>query len=366
MPASADPLGVPMRGTARWWLFVFVVAVLTAALGTVGWIGTRESRGAPVTASRPLAVVLLPDVGRSTLVVVDLLAGTVVRRIGLRSTATDIAVDASSGLVVGAQSGGFGPDVDRAASLTDVRAGTVRYVELPSYDPGDVACAAGRAFLLHSTVEASGAVFSVVDVAGARVAATGNVPGPPGLWTSGAGAVWATCEDTFGERSLCRLDPGTFARSTFRLGTVRPMGLAEADGRPLVLGSDGTGTVVAVDPEDGAVEASAPVIGLLQAPRRAVQVGRSLVVGDWSGDEPEGRALRRLDAGTLRDLGPLRVDGVPCALAAWDGRLLVVDRERGRLLVIDPESGRARSVIELGESGLVFSDVVVVGAGEEG
>ena len=30
-------------------------------------------------------------------------------------------------------------------------------------DPGDVACVDGRAFLLHSTVEASGTVFSVVD-----------------------------------------------------------------------------------------------------------------------------------------------------------------------------------------------------------
>jgi hypothetical protein len=90
-------------------------------------------------------------------------------------------------------------------------------------------------------------------------------------------------------------------------------------------------------------------------------VGERLVVGDWSGDEPEGRLLHLLDASTLRDLGALPVEGIPCALAAWEDRLLVVDRERGRLLVIDPASGRTLSAIELGQEDLVFSDVVVVG-----
>lgn len=352
-----------MPGAARPWLFVGVIVALAVALGAVAVIGWRGSDAPSGAASGPLAVVLLPDVGRSTLVVVDLRTGAVARRVALRSTATDIAVDASSGLVVAAQSGGFGPDVDSAASLTDVRTGAVRYVELPVIDPGDVVCAGGRAFLLHSVVEASGTVFSAVDIAGARLAGTGNVPGPPGQWGSAGGAVWTTGEGPGGGRLLCRIDPATLSMSSFALGTMRPMGLAESAGRPVVLGSDRVGAAAVIDPLDGSLETSVSVPGLLQAPRRAVQVGARFAVGDWSGDEPEGRALRLLDAVTLHDLGPLRVDGIPCALAAWGERLLVVDREGGRLLVIDPSSGRVLSSTDLGEPGLVFSEVVVVGAG---
>jgi len=353
-----------MSGAARPLLFASVGVVLTVALGTVATIGWRAPDTVPAASSGPLAVVLLPDVGRSTLVVVDLRKGVIARRVVLRSAATDIAVDASSGLVVGAQSGGFGPDVDLAASLTDVRSGAVRYVDLPVIDPGDVACAGGRAFLLHSVVEASGTVFSAVDIGAATVAATGNVPGPPGQWASAGGAVWATGEGTAGAPVLRRIDPRTLSVSAFALGGLQPMGLAESDGRPVVLGSDGAGPVAAaVDPLDGSPDASAPVVGLLRAPRRAAQVGERLVVGDWSGDDPEGRSLRMLDAATLRDLGPVPIDGVPCALAAWGERLLVVDRVGGRLLVIDLASGRTLSAIRLGETNLVFSEVVVVEGG---
>jgi len=102
-------------------------------------------------------------------------------------------------------------------------------------------------------------------------------------------------------------------------------------------------------------------VGLARSPSRAVEVGGRLVVGDWSGDGPEGRALRLLEATTLHDLGPLSVDGIPCALAAWGDRLLVVDRERGRLMVVDPVTARTTAAIDLGERDLVFTDVVVVG-----
>jgi hypothetical protein len=341
-------------------------------LGTVGWLGWRRPADAPALSSGPLAVVLLPDTSGSTLVVVDLLAGTVARRVGLRSTVTDIAVDASSGLVVAAQAGGFGADADRAASLTDARSGAVRYVELPYVDPGDVACVGGQAFVQHAIVDTSGTVFSVVDIAAARVVAIGHVPGPPGLWTSAAGAVWATGEDAVGEPSLRRIDSRTAAVSAFALGGPSPTGLGETHGRPLVLAANDSGAPVAtgrlavIDPADGSRVASATVTGLAQSPRIAVQVGERLVVGDWSGDEPEGRLLRVLDASTLRDLGALPVEGIPCALAAWEDRLLVVDRERGRLLVIDPASGRTLAAIGLGQEDFVFSDVVVVGENSSG
>jgi hypothetical protein len=311
-------------------------------------------------------VVLVPDAGRSTLVVVDLQAGAVARRVGLRSTVTDIAVDASSGIVVGAQAGGLGADADRVASLTDARSGVVRYVELPIPDPGDVACTDGLAFMLHSTVDMSGTVFSVVDVAAASVEASGHVPGFPGPWVSAGGAIWTAGEDAVGAPSLRRLDPRSLSVTPFALGDLVPAALTAAGGRPLVLGALGaeeaSGVVALVDPSDGSVLATASPVGLVRAPRIATQVGQRLVIGDWSGDPPESRALRVLDSATLRDLGALPVDGVPCALAAWGDLLLVVDREDGRLLVMDPASGRTLSAIDLGRSDLIFSDVVVVDA----
>ncbi len=357
-----------MHGGAKTWLLIGGVAALVAALGSVGLLGLRRPAGEPGSVPPgPLAVVLLPRAAGSRLVVVDLPSARVVRRVELRSLATDIALEASSGLVVGAQAGGLGPAIDRAASLTDVRSGTVRYVDLPTIDPGDVACAGGRALLLHSTVDSSGAVFSVVDVAAGRVVGAGHVPGPPGLWASAAGAVWSTGEDAAGQPSLRRIDPRDLTVSTSALDRLTPTGLAVAGGRPLVLGSEGAGRedprgiAAVIAPNDGSVTATGVVTGLARSPMRATQVRGRLVVGDWTGDEPEGRVLRVLDVATLRDIGPLRVDGVPCALATWGDRLLVVDRQRGRLLVVDPVSGRTESEIDLGQRDLVFSDVVVVG-----
>jgi hypothetical protein len=355
-----------MQGGGRTWLLVGGVVALVVALGSVGWLGLQRSAGVPAVSSGPLAVVLLPRADGTRLAVVDLTTSRVVRRVELRSLATDIAVDASSGLVVCAQAGGLGPAVDRAASLTDVRTGTVRYVALPAVDPGDVACVDGRAYLLHSTVDASGTVFSVVDVASARVTGSGHVAGPPGLWASAAGAVWTTGDGAGGRSTLRRIDPASLSVSTFGLGALAPTGLVEEGGHPLVLGTDDAGgrpgraAVVAIDPARGTAVAMGTVAGLARSPQRAVRVGARLVVGDWNGDDPETRALRRLDGSTLRDLGPVPIDGVPCALAAWGDRLLVVDREGGRLLVVDPATGRTASAIDLGEKDLVFSDVVVV------
>jgi len=223
---------------SRAWLLAGGVAALAASLGSVCWIGLQRPADASVVQSGALAVVLLPRADGSRLAVVDLANARVVRRIELRSLATDIAVDTSSGVVVGAQAGGFGPAIDRAASLTDVRTGTVRYVDLPVVDPGDVACVDGRALLLHSTLKASGTAFTVVDVASGRVTGSGNIPGPPGLWASAAGAVWSTGEDSTGRPSLRRVDPRSLSVSAFGLGGFLPTGLVEAGGRPLGVGMD--------------------------------------------------------------------------------------------------------------------------------
>lgn len=355
---------------ARACLLAGVVTALAVALAIAGWIGWRQPGQAPLVPRGPLAAVLLPDVGSSALIVVDLGASRVVRRIALRSTVTDIALDASSGVVVAAQAGGFGADVDQAVSLTDPRTGAVRYVGLPAPDPGELACIDGRAYALHGVVEASGTVVSVVDVGAARVVATGNVAGPPGLWTPSGGALWTTA-DTLGSLSrVRRITPQGLSVRTLSVGTILPQGLSDIGGRLLIMGARGAddpaGAVAFVSAEDGAVEVSATVVGLTRAPCAAVRVGTRLLVGDWNGEEPETRALRALDAMTLKDLGEIAVDGIPCAIAAWEDRLVAVDRERGRLLTIDPVSGEVLASVDLGARGLVYSDVVVIDAPKAG
>lgn len=352
-----------MRVRGMWWLLVGGVALFAVALGGVARLAGRTARPAP-RISGPLAVVLLPSLDGSELAVADLRAGRVVRRIRLRSLATDISVDTSNGLVVGAQSGGIGSDADDAVSITDVRSGRVRYVKLPVTDPGDVVCVGGRALALHSVIEASGSVVTVVDVATARVVGSGHIADCTGLWSRAGGALWTTT----GARvpALTRVGPDGCEAGAALRGGPAVFGVADSVGRVAALGPAGPGhaanegLVRLLDPVRSSVVASAQVTGLDRAPRQAVAVGNRLLVGDWSGDEPEGRALEAFDAATLRPLGTLQLDGTPCALAAWRDRLLAVDRVAGRLLVIDPTDGRTLRAIDLGSDGLVFSDVVVI------
>lgn len=354
-----------MRAREKRLLLIGGLALFAVALLAVGRIAARTLQP-ELRSEGSLAVVLLPAIDGSELAVVDPDAGRVVRRVRLRSLATDIAVDASSGLVVAAQSGGIGGDADDAVSVTDVRSGEVRYVTLPVTDPGDVACVGGRAFVLHSVIEAAGSVVSVVDVASGRVVGRGHVADCAGLWSAASGALWSTVGAEGAARALVRIGQGRLDASLAVSGGPPVFGVAGARSRVALLGPAGRddtagGLVRLFDGATSSVVASVPVTGLARAPRQAATVGDRLMVGDWSGDEPEGRVLAAFDASTLRPLGAVPIDGVPCALAAWRDRLLVVDRTAGRLLVVDPTDGRTLKAIVLGAKDPVFSDVVVVG-----
>jgi hypothetical protein len=341
------------------------VALFVIALWAIGGVSGRAVAPASY-ADGPLAVVLLPSPGGSELVVADLEAARIVRRVRLRSLATDISTDTSTGLIVAAQSGGVGDGADNAVSIMDARTGELRYVTLPMVDPGDVACVAGRAYVLHSVVDAAGTVVSIVDIASGRAVGGARVLGCTGLWTSAAGALWTATDAGEGSRALIRFQGGALEASVTMSRGPAVFGLADAAGRVALLGPEGLGdaqgkgAVRLLDPVTGSVVASAQVSRLARAPRQAVAVAGRLMVGDWSGDMPEGRVLEAFDVSTLRPLGAVRVDGVPCALAAWRGRLLAVDREKGRLLMIDPVDGRTLKSIDLGAKDLVFSDVVAV------
>jgi hypothetical protein len=149
---------------------------------------------------------------------------------------------------------------------------------------------------------------------------------------------------------------------------VLASGLVEVGGHLAVLGgrTGANGTVVPaaalVDPRTSSVTATASIPALAYPARIAVAAGGRIVVGDWAGQEPEPKELVVLDPSTLAVLDTIPIEGVPCALGAWGGRLLVVERTGGRLLSIDPLRGVVEAVTELGTGELLVSDVVVLDA----
>jgi len=345
-----------------------VAILLAAAVGGVVAAALRAGAEQPGAASSPdedLAVVLAPGSSRTKLVVVDLDRRAVVRRIALRSLATDIDIDERTGLIVAAQTGGIGDEADDAVSIVDPRTGRVRYVTLPVRDPASVVCLDGRAYVLHSVLTTGGLVASVVDVASARVAGSGRVPDGPGLWARAAGALWAA--RVRGEQGwdVVRVDTGTLSAAAFEPDAPLVSGLGEARGRLVLLGGGsgagpgGPASVRLVDPASGVVIASCTATALPYPARSAAQAADTLVVGDWGGQEPETRRLAVLDAETLAPRGVVDVPGVPCALAAWGSRIVVVERTRGTLLVIDPISRAVAASIDLGTGELPLADVVV-------
>lgn len=340
-------------------LFGAVAGALVCALAATAWVAVRG--GSPSRSDGPLAAVLVPGLAGSRLVVVDLASSRVLRSIHLRSLVTDIAADPGTGLVVGAQSGGVGDQADDALSLSDPRTGSVRYVGLPTPDPARVAIVGGRAVVLHSVAVPQGLCVSVVGLSSASVVATGHVPDGPGVWTATRNAVWTTAlARGDGPARLLRVDPQTLAASF--VSTAAPVAVEGAGDQLVGLGSDKAGPLTLLDPVGGATVATA-ASSLPSGPRIAAECGSRLVVGDWNGEEPESRFLESFDAVTLGQRRRLAVDGVPCAIAGWSDRVLVIDRVGGRLLQMDARTGKLLAAADLGERDLIFSDIAVVPGG---
>jgi len=322
-----------------------------------------RSRGAGDSAHARLAAVLVPGSARSALVVVDLDAARVLRRIPLRSLVTDIDVDPTRGSVVAAQTGGIGTAADNAASFTDVRAGQVRYVTLPRIDPSQVRCVGDRAVVLHSVIETAGYVLTSLDLATQRVVAAGHAPDGPGLWAAASGMLWTSVPATGSARfDLMPIDPVSLAPSAPVALGFAPMGVTGAGDGVAVLGgrADGAGAVTLLDGRSAAILATATVPGLAHGAQAAALVGDVLVVGDWNGSLPESNTLAVLDAATLALRRTISVGTAPCAIASIDGDLLVVDRIEGVMRAVDVTNGAVRWSVDLGARDMVCSRVVVI------
>lgn len=350
----------------RLWFLAGTVAALALAIAAVIGAATAPGPEGPVGSNAPMAVVLVPGVGRTEIVVVDLDSASVVRRVVLRSLVTDIDGDPTSGCVVGAQTGGIGSDADDAISIVDPRDGGVRYVTLPRSDPSQVECIAGRALVLHSWVDGSGFAVSAVDLASGAVTATGHAPDGTGMWADAGGSVWTSVATSSAQvYSLVRIDPVTLESAPARSAGITPSAVADIEDSVAVIGSvqgdaAGLGRVALIGSKDGAVLATGSVDGLPHGAQLVAVVGGSLVIGDWIGESPESDALAVLDSRTLHQVARIRVGSAPCALTGFGDRLLVVDRVEGVLRNVDPRSGTVEWSVDLGARDLLCSKVVVL------
>jgi len=350
----------------RLWFLAGTVAALALAIAAVMGAATAAGPEGPVGSDAPMAVVLVPGVGRTELVVVDLDSASVVRRVVLRSLVTDIDGDPTSGCVVGAQTGGIGSDADDAISIVDPRDGGVRYVTLPRSDPSQVECIAGRALVLHSWVDGCGFAVSAVDLASGAVTATGHAPDGTGMWADAGGSVWTSVATSSAQvYSLVRIDPVTLESAPARSAGITPSTVADIEDSVAVIGSvqgdaAGLGRVALIGSKDGAVLATGSVDGLPHGAQLVAVVGGSLVIGDWIGESPESDALAVLDSRTLHQVARIRVGSAPCALTGFGDRLLVVDRVEGVLRNVDPRSGTVEWSVDLGARDLLCSKVVVL------
>jgi hypothetical protein len=348
------------------WFLAGTVAALALAIAAVIGAATAAGPEGPVGSDAPMAVVLVPGVGRTELVVVDLDSASFVRRVVLRSLVTDIDGDPTSGCVVGAQTGGIGSDADDAISIVDPRDGGVRYVTLPRSDPSQVECIAGRALVLHSWVDGCGFAVSAVDLASGAVTATGHAPDGTGMWADAGGSVWTSVATSSAQvYSLVRIDPVTLESAPARSAGITPSAVADIEDSVAVIGSvqgdaAGLGRVALIGSKDGAVLATGSVDGLPHGAQLVAVVGGSLVIGDWIGESPESDALAVLDSRTLHQVARIRVGSAPCALTGFGDRLLVVDRVEGVLRNVDPRSGTVEWSVDLGARDLLCSKVVVL------
>jgi len=341
------------------------LSVVALCVGVLVLRAAIRASAASAPAAARLAVVLVPGATKSELVVVDLDTAKVVRRVGLRSLVTDIDADPVRGTVVAAQTGGIGGLADDAVSFTDPRTGGVRYVTLPTIDPSQVRCIAGRAVVLHAVVDAGGFAVSALDLDSESVVATGHAPDGTGMWSSAGGSLWTVAStDATSGLAPARVDPRTLASTRVASVGFTPVAALAVGTAVALIGSSresgAPGDIALVDSHTGELRNRVSVPGLAHGPQCGVEVGGSLVIGDWNGEMPEDPTLAVLDPTTLAVERRISVGTAPCALGAAGADLLVVDRVEGALRAVDPSTGITLWRVDLGARDLLCSRVVVV------
>jgi len=351
-----------------------VAAVGALALAVLA-LAPLRSQGVPAPRGTDLAVVMLAHPDR--LVTVDLERLRVVSSVGLRSLPLDLVVDAA-GRAITSQAGGIGDEADDAVGVYDVRAGgRVRYVKLADANPTFMATVGSSVYVTHGVVYAQGMSLSVVDPASGRTVRDGYMPDTPGPGLCcAAGRLWTLALESSATADpaaatpgpglvVTEVDPVTLRRRAVGPAHRGANGLLPLGGSLLLLRGRAGGPSASVSELDMATGAELRSLALPELTHGACfgrVVGSRVAVSEWDGLEPgdEGELVAWFDAATLQRQGSLRVPGGPCAMAAWGGRLLVVERATARLLVVDPAVGRVTGSVKLADDAPLIADVEVL------
>lgn len=355
-------------------------ALLVVALWGVGLVAWRDASlsGRPAP-DGDLAVLMLG--GSNRLVTVDLSVMRIVSDVQLRSFATDLSLDASSGVAVTAQAGGVGPEADDVVGVYDVRSGgSVSYVQLGCPNPGFLTAFGGRAYVEHGMYREGGMVMTVVDLRRRAVESTGLVPASPvSAFGTQDGLLWTLTLDMEASEpatdaaglslvTLAGLDPRTLRSRYVGAPLAANQAVGAGPGRLFLLKGSVRGTpgaVAEVDTDAAAEVRRVDLPRLAHGAQRGAIAGRWLAVTEWDGLDlaDEGTMVAWIDRETMRVGGTIEIAGGPCAIAGWGKRLLVVERQTSRLLVIDPTARKVTASLDLGGPPPIIADIEVLPSG---
>lgn len=341
-------------------------AVLAVAIGCA----PKEAR----TAREPLAVVLCQKGGgRSELVVVDLEAFEIVRRTRLRTLCLSIDGDSGSRVVATAQCGGPDSAADSACGVFDVVTGEVSYVDLPFPNPSDLAVTDGRAYVVHGFEQQHEVCVSTVGLRSRSVLSTDSVPGDPRRpERAGGSMVMPVGEAIEGPtaKSRVRVARADAAAREVECSFDSATAVASGDGAGIAYLLTGEATGSGRDSEQQwwlrTVETGGPrllswcPVGVERDVLSACVVGDEIAIADANLADlaDPGRTIRVVgfDGRTRRTI---EVAGVPSAVRAWRGRLLVVDGLADELLLFERGATVPSRRLDLGSDSRGDADLVV-------
>ncbi|MDY0340599.1 MAG: hypothetical protein RBS17_05255 [Coriobacteriia bacterium] len=274
----------------------------------------------------------------------------VIKRVRLRSGATDPLALAELRMFVTAQCGGLGVDGDDAIGLIDLsQGGRIRYVKLPEQNPGSVESVGdGTVLVSHGVWDPGGIPVTRVDpetgtVIGHELVANAYnslVVAAGSLWTSGPEGENIVCPDYTVRRTSLDLATSDAYAAVGRGPFVAPDGDSPDT---LLLATDygESACVSRVSARSLEVLMSATVEDLRNGIYALISAGDLFVARDSSGEDmaDPGGPLIVLDHATLREVRRIDVGGSVASIAAIGEIVYAVTWDTGELIEVDPMSG---------------------------
>jgi hypothetical protein len=305
----------------------------------------------------------------------------VVKSRRLRSASYSIDGDSSGRTIVSAQAGGVGPDADDVAGVWDVGRDRLDYVTLPYPNPNSVTVARGVGYVLHGFQMGDSLLLSTVDLAAGNRVATGTVS----EWAQDpeevGGEVFVPISRSNVAMPGYSVSEGSIERLDSSLVESRVLDVARGavqlcsdplDSRNMVLvgtvedpgpGSPGKWRITRVEKATGSILEDRE-LDIRYGVMSVCAVGDQLAIADANGVEPHdpGRSVVMVDGHSLVEQRRIEVTGMPAAVVAWGGKLLVFDGIENELLAYEAGTNRPGHRLRLAGRGRGTGDVVVFDA----